>query len=266
MAQEAVKLAYHHTCSSRFNALKRFFVKIGGRNRNCGILLAVALSLSACSTAMKPQELETESPTPHPTLIILGDSLMAQSYDGPRTTASSVIARDYDWYVVNISRPGATLAAAVRLEIWKAVQFIFGNAGWDSDARRKNSVVVQLAHNDWFWWQADSERFEKNYRKLLTGLSPLPTTVYCLVPLPAGWDYAGRVNGSNTSYEDIREVPRNLAAEGLCRLIETRDWYTEQDIMAGNAMPDQLHLNGEGHQIFARNLMKILRSDQTQQP
>lgn len=241
-------------------------LKIKVRTTRCAAVLVMALSLCACGTNVARPKPATESTSPIKTLIILGDSLMARSSDGVGTTSSSVITREYDWRVINISQSGETLANAVQLQIWKAVQFVFGGASADSEERRqKNNVVVQLGHNDWFWWGVDEQVFEKNYRQLLTELNPLPTTVYCLVPISARWDYNGKVNASNLPYEDIRMIVRGLAKEGLCQLIETRDWYTEQHVMGTTAMPDGLHLNGKGHQIFSDNLMESLRSNQIKQ-
>jgi lysophospholipase L1-like esterase len=266
VAKTVGPLKHYHRCSPTLNDVKHCLAKIKARNRRRGLVLVMALSLCACSTNITRSEPETESTSPLQTLIILGDSIMANSFDGAGTTSSSVITREYDWRVINISQSGETVANAVRLEIWKAVQFVFGGASADSEKkRRKNNVVVQLGHNDWFWWGADETRFEENYRKLLTERHSLPTTVYCIVPISSRWDYNGKVNASNVSYEDIRVVVRDLAEDGLCQLIETLDWYTEQNVMGADAMPDQLHLNGKGHQIFAENLMESLRSNRIKQ-
>jgi hypothetical protein len=263
--QETLNWIYSKTQGSIRKHVARCLVNIVRHHRDCGTLILIALSLSACSNAIKAQEPQGASLPIHPTLIIIGDSVMAESFDGPATTASSLITRDYNWYVVDISNSGQTLLNAVRLEIWKAVEFTAGDASENvgKDPQRV-SVAVQLGHNDWFWWGVGPERFEKNYRKLLTELNSLPVTTYCVVPLPARWDYNGKRNTSNLQYEDIRVIVRKLAGLGLCRLIETRHWYTEKQINKGSAMPDALHLSGEGHAIFTKNLMDELTSNQSQ--
>ena len=266
MSQKPLRRIYSKTHSSIFKNLKGFLVNILRHHKDYGTLLLIALSLSACGNAIKAQEPQGTSLPIYPTLIIIGDSVMAQSFDGPATTVSSLITRDYDWYVVNISNSGQTLLNAVRLEIWKAVEFTAGDASENSGrGPERVSVAVQLGHNDWFWWGVGPERFEKNYRKLLTEVNSLPVTTYCVVPLPARWDYNGKRNTSNLHYEDIRVIVRELAESGLCRLIETRHWYTEQQVKNGSTMPDALHLSGEGHAIFTKNLMDKLTSYQSQE-
>jgi lysophospholipase L1-like esterase len=250
-------------CSYRLSRGSRLLESLRMRHARLWMYLFMTLALGACAGIPGTKAPGGASLVPeYPTLVIIGDSIMFGSFDGPGTTTAAVFSHDYNWHVINISQSGQMVTAAVHLEIWKAVEFVAGRTTASSDsAKPDTSVVVQLGHNDWLWLGLETEEFEKSYRKLLVELAPLNATTYCVVPIPARWDYNSRVNSSNLTYEDIRVVIRSLANEGLCRLIETRSWYTKEDVVEGYVMPGGLHLNAQGHRIFAEQLKKALSAE-----
>ena len=114
-------------CSYRLSRGSRLLESLRMRHARLWMYLFMTLSLGACAGIPDTKAPGGASLVPeYPTLVIIGDSLMFGSFDGPGTTTAAVLSHYYNWHVINISQSGQMVTAAVNLEIWKAVEFVAG--------------------------------------------------------------------------------------------------------------------------------------------
>lgn len=195
-------------------------------------------------------------------VIIIGDSLMAGSLqlDDPkaityRSTTSALLLNDHDLSVHNISLAGQTLLKAVKHKVGNAVNYLTDEGGGND----RTAVVVELAHNDW-WYESTLMEIRSNYTALLSQIIQSEAVeVFCMVPVASRWDSTHKLNEHGDSYEDVRNTVRDMASTGLCTLVETRDWFTEADVWDRYIMPDGLHFGGRAHLVYANRLLDAIQ-------
>lgn len=204
------------------------------------------------------RESEVQEPVAEPRgydhIIIMGDSIMFASKEGPTTTTAHRIAQDDGLYVTNLSQSAQTMTNAVNLQLWGMVEFLAGSK--NSDKKIRKALVIQLAHND--WGRVGLDVLRVNYLVMLNKVSALHVDTFCVVPVRARWDSEHHTNFEGAEYEDARNTVRELASSGQCELIETEDWFTDTDVFDGYTMPDGLHFGERGHLIFKNRLMEAL--------
>lgn len=196
--------------------------------------------------------------------IIVGDSLMDLSSGGELTTTASLILLEENKSVTNISLAGQTMAGflgeggAQKDRVGDAINFLTVSKDNDWYAPPGTAVIIELAHNDWYASTPDRD-FYASYVQFLEAIDTEKlVTVFCVVPIAAKWDYNGRLNANGSTYEAFREIVRELGDTGLCNLIETADWFSEEDISNPDIVTDGVHLAPGGHRKYKDLLIRDL--------
>jgi lysophospholipase L1-like esterase len=233
------------------------------------LLLALAIMLTACSSGghlpFKSQDLPYKTNAVFNQYIIIGDSIMDMSSDEITTTASLILLEE-NTSVINISRAGQTMAGtdgkggAERDHVSGAINYLTGHGEYSFLAHRNTAVIVLLGHNDWFHSTSEDNFFQSYVRFLESIIRPNDSvSVFCIVPVPAAWDYNGLNNANNVTYEAFRDVVRRVARTGLCNLVDTSGWFTEEDVQDPRIMRDGVHFAAGGHRRFKEYLIHELR-------
>lgn len=125
------------------------------------------------------------------------------------------------------------------------------------------AVIIELAHNDW-WASTSAKDFSDSYVRFLEAIDTGDrVSVFCVVPVAAKWDYNGYKNANGMTYEGWRMVVRDIAETGLCDLIETSGWFSEDNVYDLLIMWDGLHLGADGHRVYKDRLMQELSKHQS---
>lgn len=196
--------------------------------------------------------------------IFVGDSLMDLSSGGELTTTPSLILLEEGKSVTNISLAGQSMAGfagrggAQEHGVGNAINFLTvpaENLWYKSPG---TAVIIELAHNDWFA-STPPDVFFDSYVEFLEDIDTEKLVlVFCVVPIPAKWDYNGRQNARGMTYEAFRDIVREVAETGLCNVIETSDWFTEEDVHDPAMMTDGVHLAPAGHRRYKDRLIRAL--------
>jgi lysophospholipase L1-like esterase len=234
------------------------------------LLMALPIMPTACvsggNSPFNTQDPHSKATPSFNQYIIVGDSIMDMSSDELTTTASLILLEE-NVSVVNISMAGQTMAGidgkggAERDHVSGTINYLTLHGENSVVVPRTTAVIVQLGHNDWFH-STSEDNFFHSYIQFLESISRPndSVSVFCIVPVPATWDYNSVKNSNDMSYEAFRDIVRNVAGTGLCNLVETSDWFTEEDVHDPGIMPDGVHLVAGGHRRFKDNLMYELRN------
>ncbi|MCX2979740.1 SGNH/GDSL hydrolase family protein [Halieaceae bacterium IMCC14734] len=230
-------------------------VMLGGCGGNSGI--------SGHSATAAPTASPKENPTLQlpGTLIIVGNSIMAgcmaslhQPYCDYSMTTAHLIA-EQGLRVVNLSRSGNTIASANAQRVDGGINFTQGD-------ERGTAIWITLGANDFIWGSSSIEQYRNHYLTLLNRIDRIAKQkIFCATPLMSGFDYDHRTSSEGTTYEDYRQVVRDIAGEGQCTLVETSQWFTSAEIYDEFEMPDTLHLGKDGHIHYAKHLLETIRAD-----
>ena len=236
------------------------------------ICIVIPVLLSGCGSgsggggveAAQPTEaVETVQPADElpRTLIIIGDSIMAGCFDSvdqpnadySMTTAHLVAQRGVR--VVNLSRGGNSMMTAVAQRVDGGVNFTQSNIGG-------TAIWITLGANDFIWGKTTTKEYRDNYLTVLSRINPLPKQkLFCVTPLISGFDYEHRLNPKGETYEEYRQVVRDIATEGHCNLVDTSLWFSSTDVFDECNMPDSVHLGEEGHKQYSEFLLETIRDD-----
>jgi hypothetical protein len=233
------------------------------------LLLAWPLVLAVCATGGCVNQVSRDAQGGHRTsfkqYIIVGDSLMDISSDGELTTTASLLLLEEKKSVANISLGGQTMAGyraqggAERDGVSGAINYLtfHGKRMWWKPPG--TAVIVELAHNDWII-STSADDFYNSYVRFLQSIDDTDNevSVFCVVPVAAKWDYNGRKNDLGMTYDAWRDVVRKVASTGLCHLVETTGWFTEEDVFNPLIMSDGLHFAAGGHRIYKDHLIQAL--------
>ena len=77
----------------------------------------------------------------------------------------------------------------------------------------------------------------------------------------SAFDYDHRISSEGATYEDYRQVVRDIAAEGHCALVDTSLWFDATDVYDDCNIPDTVHLGEDGHTRYSNNLLEEIRED-----
>lgn len=231
------------------------------------LILQIAL-LVACTQGGGTPSSSAISPAAHGSVfsqyIIVGDSLMDLSSGGELTTTASLILLEENKSVTNISLAGQSMAGffgkggAEKDGVGGAINFLTVPAENLWHEPPGTAVIIELGHNDWYASTAESEFYDSYIRFLKTIDREKLVVVFCVVPVPAKWDYNGHKNANGITYEAFRETVRKVGETRLCNLIETSDWFTEKDIYDRSIMTDGVHLAAGGHRRYKDRLIHEL--------
>jgi lysophospholipase L1-like esterase len=195
------------------------------------------------------------------TLIIVGDSIMAgcinsanqPNADYSMTTAHLVAQQGVR--VVNLSRPGNTIALA-------DTQRVDGGISFTQISYGGTAIWIALGGNDFLAEASSLQQYRDRYLTVLSRIKPIPAQkIFCATPLISGLDYDHRITSEGATYEDYRQVVRDIAAEGHCALVDTSQWFDATDVYDDCNMPDTVHLGEDGHTRYSNNLLKEIRGD-----
>jgi lysophospholipase L1-like esterase len=229
-------------------------------------LVAKITLLAACaqgggSISTAESELVADR-APFSSYVIVGDSLMDLSSGGELTTTASLILLEEEKSVINISLSGQTMAGylgkggAQKNRVGDAINFLTTSKEGQWYTAPGTAVIIELAHNDWYA-STPADDFYDSYVKFLKAIDrERLVVVFCVVPIAAKWDYNGRQNANGVAYEQYREIVRKIAKTGLCDLIETSDWFTEEDVKNPSIMTDGVHLAQAGHRKYKDRLIQ----------
>lgn len=232
------------------------------------LLLMLFTLLVACTQAGgSPPGSQTAAHLPSPAFshyIIVGDSLMDLSSDGELTTTPSLILLEEGKSVTNFSLAGQSMAGflgkggAQRDGVGGAINFLTVSEGSLLYGPPGAAVIIELAHNDWYASNPVDE-FYASYVQFLEAIDRAKLViVFCVAPIPAKWDYNGRRNANDATYEVFREAVRRVSETGLCNLVETSDWFTENDVFDPTIMTDGVHLTAGGHRRYKDRLIQAV--------
>jgi lysophospholipase L1-like esterase len=215
------------------------------------------------SATAVPTEAPIENPTLQlpGTLIIVGNSIMAGCMDSSNQphadysmTTAHLIA-EQGVRVVNLSRSGNTMALA-------NTQRVDGGINFTQGGERGTAIWITLGGNDFIWGASSLEQYRNHYLTLLSRIDRIAKqTIFCATPLVSGFDYDHRISSEGATYEDYRQVVRDIAEEGQCTLVETSQWFTSTEIYDEYHMPDTLHLSKDGHIHYTNHLLETIRAD-----
>lgn len=233
------------------------------------LLLALTIMLTACSSGgslpFKSQDPASKTNGAFNQYIIVGDSIMDMSSDELTTTASLILLEE-NASVINISMAGQTMAGsnleggAEKDGVSGAINYLTLHGENSFVVRRNTAVIVLLGHNDWFHSTSEDNFFHSYVRFLESIIRPNDSvSVFCVVPVIAAWDHNDLKNSNNVTYEAFRDVVRRVARTGLCNLIETSNWFSEEDFHDPRIIPDGVHFAAGGHRIFKEHLIHELR-------
>lgn len=195
-------------------------------------------------------------------LVIVGDSIMAGSVDGMnifrsnyRETTAHRMAEVHNMRTTNLSLSGQNMHGAMVVnDITGGINYATGN---------NSAVWVQLGANDFIWGFSSPDQYRARYTALLEGIVRKSDDfqVFCAVPLRASYKFeVEHINPFGYGYEAYRQVVRDIAATGLCTLVETDGWFTEEEAEVGSVwLPDGLHLSGAGHSRYAFYMTLTIR-------
>lgn len=249
------------------------------------IVLALLILLSACTGLTRTEIIEDAIPGGKPAIssqlaaagthiasrnygkiIIIGDSLMsgarlvnASNTETFEDTAAVILQREHGISVDNLSISGNAMQRAIDFNIGSAVNYLTADGSFN--VGDGTAVVVELAHNDWYWGISSLSTLQANYIALLQSinLGKLDKVRrFCMLPTAAIHDYLHTVRGE-TSYEDVRDIVRSVANTGLCELIDTSDWFDQDDVNYPEMMPDGLHWSARAHEVVAQRLLLWLQ-------
>ena len=213
------------------------------------------------SASAAPAEAPTDQPTLKlpSTLIIVGDSIMAgcidslNQPDADYTMTTAHLVAQQGVRVVNLSRSGNTISIADTQRVDGGINFTqtAGTAIW-----------IALGANDFVFGASSLQQYRDHYLTVLSRIDPIPARkIFCATPLISGYDYDHRINSKGATFEDYRQVVRDIAAEGHCTLAETSQWFDSAEIYDECHMPDAVHLGKDGHRDYANNLLEAIRAD-----
>ena len=234
------------------------------------IALVLAMSVAACSSGSASDPLPIQAPVETATvieepapdfsgelpshLVIVGDSIMAGATVGMNVfesdyslTAAHLMADVHKMRVTNLSLSGQNMRGAmVDNDITGGINYVTG---------KDSAVWIELGANDFIWTFSTLDEYRARYTALLDGIKRKSEDfrVYCAVPLRASTKFEdSHRSQEGYAYEDYRQVVRDLAEEGRCRLVDTYVWFSYDEAQAGSVlMPDGLHLSGDGHSRYA---------------
>ncbi len=162
-------------------------------------------------------------------IVVLGDSLSAESEDGNMTAWPDQIAKATDRKVTNASEPGATLRSAIpRVK----------------EVIPKNSLVfIELGGNDLLEKLSPAD-FRNQLNQLLEEVTAQAgETVMFELPLPPFTLEYGQIIRELTTRHRVKLIPRRVLSNVLVSPITTTD---------------SLHLNQAGHDKLSRLLLPTL--------
>lgn len=226
------------------------------------ILLVVAIILlcMGCSSDSTAEPTYNRDLPNH--LVIVGDSIMAGSVDGMnifrsnyRETTAHRMAEVHNIRTTNLSLSGQNMYGAMAAnDITGGINFVTG---------KHSAVWIQLGANDFIWGFSSPDQYRARYTALLEGIVRKSDDfqVFCAVPLRASYKFeVEHINPFGYGYEAYRQVVRDIAATGLCTLVETDTWFTEEEAEVGSVwLPDGLHLSGAGHSRYAFYMTLTIR-------
>lgn len=225
--------------------------------------------LAACSSGGGTTHTRRAAPDPTTAAfsqyIIVGDSLMDWSSGGDElTTTASLILLEENRSVVNISLAGQTMAGidgrggAEKDGVSGAINYLTAHGNYTGNPNFSSAVIIELAHNDW-WVATSAEDFFNSYVRFLRAIETSDqVSIFCVVPVAAKWDYEGFKNPNGETYEELRNVVRKVSRTGLCKLVETSGWFTQENVYDRTIMWDGLHLSAGGHRIYKDRLIQAL--------
>jgi hypothetical protein len=231
------------------------------------LIAALSIALAACSFGGNPpyksQDPNCGTSECFSQYIIVGDSIMDISSEGELTTTAALILLEENVSVVNISMAGQTMAGtdgiggAEKDGVGGTINYLTLHGDNNFLVPRTTAVIVQLAHNDWAHSTSEEDFFQSYVRFLESIDRPNNSvSVFCVVPVAAMWDYVDLRNSNDVTYEAFRDVVRRVAGTGLCNIVETTDWFTQDDVSDPLIMTNGLHLAVGGHRKFKDHLMR----------
>lgn len=229
----------------------------------------VLIIVTGCvGNSYDPARENARIPSPAPgRYIIIGDSIMDTSSGTESTTTASLILLEENISVVNISLSGQTMAGpngaagSLNSNVSGAVNYLSPTNQLFGVNTGGVAVIIQLGHNDWYMG-ISKKTFLDRYKKFLESIVRRGglVRVYCVVPIPAKWDFNGHQNNDGLSLESWREGIRGLGESGACETVDTTDWFAPSQVSDTNIYHDGLHLAPGGHRIFKNRLMEAVGS------
>ena len=195
------------------------------------------------------------------TLIIVGDSIMAGCFDSlnqpnadySMTTAHLIAQQGVR--VVNLSRNGNAMSHADTQRVDGGINFTHTRYGG-------TAIWIALGGNDFLFEASSLQQYRDHYLRVLSRINPIPAQkIFCATPLISGLDYEHHITSQGATYEDYRQVVRDIAAEGHCTLVDTSEWFNASEIYDECNMPDRVHLGEDGHIRYSNNLLESIRAD-----
>ncbi len=160
-------------------------------------------------------------------LIVFGDSVTAGL--GRETTWPTILQREYELDVVDLSRIGATASMAASLA--------------EHAPRDAGLVLIEIGGNDLFG-NADADEFAAGLDRLLTRVSGKGRDVVMFeLPLPPLFGEFGRVQRRAAKKYGVKLIPKRI----LMGVLSRRE-----------ATSDSIHLTGNGQQAMARAVWRIV--------